>query len=164
MKRIAFYSAMMSIVLACGCDAPVESGRGSGKKAPDFAGRDVDGNAIRLSDYRGKVVLLDFWGTWCGPCKEMIPHEIDMVMELKGKPFEILGVAMDDPDKLRLFLDQKPLPWKNILDTSRTISKEWNVEAVPTFILIDHKGIVLERWVGMPPNMQAIKKAIKKVE
>ena len=66
------------------------------KAAPDFALKDADGKVVHLSDYRGKVVLLDFWATWCGPCKIEIPWFMEMQRKNKDRGFEVLGVAMDD--------------------------------------------------------------------
>ena len=66
------------------------------RKAPDFALKDADGKVVHLSDYKGKVVLLDFWATWCGPCKIEIPWFMEMQRKNKERGFEVLGVAMDD--------------------------------------------------------------------
>src|SRR5947209_4038186 len=66
------------------------------KPAPDFTLKDANGSQVKLSDYRGKVVLLNFWATWCGPCKIEIPWFIDFQQQYKDKGFEVLGVAMDD--------------------------------------------------------------------
>src|SRR6266699_2265320 len=66
------------------------------KDAPDFTLKDADGKVVHLSDYKGKVVLLDFWATWCGPCKIEIPWFMEMQRKNKEKGFEVLGIAMDD--------------------------------------------------------------------
>ena len=66
-----------------------------GKLAPEIVGNDVDGKPLKLSDYRGKVIVLVFWASWCGPCMEQVPHEVALAKRLAGKPFTILGVNMD---------------------------------------------------------------------
>ncbi len=72
-----------------------------GRPAPDVEGEDVDGKRFRLSDYRGKVVVLTFSGNWCGPCRAMYPHERNLVERMKGRPFELLSVNTDE-DKATL--------------------------------------------------------------
>ena len=72
-----------------------------GKPAPEIVGKGVDGKPIRLSDYRGKVVVLSFWATWCSPCMSMVPHEQELVERMKGKPFVFLGISGDE-DRERL--------------------------------------------------------------
>jgi len=69
---------------------------GVGKPAPDVEGTDLDGKKVKLSSYKGKVVVLDIWATWCGPCKAMIPHERELVKKLEGKPFVFLSVSADE--------------------------------------------------------------------
>src|SRR5215211_5341510 len=67
-----------------------------GNLCPEVAGFDADGKPVKLSDHKGKVVMISFWGTWCGPCQQQIPHERQMVTEkYRGRPFAILGVARD---------------------------------------------------------------------
>ena len=70
--------------------------RENGQEAPDFALKDVNGKTVKLSDYRGKVVLLDFWATWCGPCKMEIPWFMEFERKYKDRGFAVLGLSMDD--------------------------------------------------------------------
>lgn len=139
------------IVASCwtftGCETPAPEGQRIGNTMPDFQGEDVDGKLIKLSDYKGKVVLLNFWGTWCGPCQQLMPHEIKKVtVEYKNRPFAMIGVAMDNAAALKEFLAVRPLPWANIVDRTGVIAKVWNVDVVPSFLLIDHHGTIRGRW------------------
>jgi thiol-disulfide isomerase/thioredoxin len=121
-----------------------------------------------LGELRGKVVLLDFWATWCGPCRNEIPHEVELHRQFKGRPFEILGVSRDDDRKaLSNFLSGNKLPWPNVFDEHGKIVNQWGVQGFPTFILIDHNGAVLERWVGGGHINQiraAVDKAVRAAE
>jgi peroxiredoxin len=109
----------------------------------------VDGNQVRLTDLRGKVVVVSFWGTWCPPCRASLPHEREMIeREYKGRPLTILGVAADPPDQLREFLKANPLPWQNIVDPQRTLSEDWGIRGYPSAILVDHRGVIRRVWKG----------------
>jgi peroxiredoxin len=143
--------AGLVVALTCipGCDPPPPEGKDIGNLAPDVVGEDVNGKPIRLSDYRGKVVLLDFWGTWCPPCRAMIPHERDMVeSRYKDRPFVLIGIAVDSAETLKQFMQNNPMPWPNIVDENRILAKQWAVHNYPTLVLIDHKGVIRERWQG----------------
>jgi peroxiredoxin len=145
----AFAALVVGFACIPGCDPPPPEGKEIGSLAPEIVGEDIDGKPIRLSDYRGKVVLLDFWGTWCPPCRAMIPHERVMVeTKYKGRPFVILGVAYDSAETLKDFLKTTPMPWPNIVDPNRINGREWGVHQLPSLVLIDHKGVIRQRWQG----------------
>jgi len=142
-------AAIAAIIALPGCDPPPPPGKQVGNQAPEIAGTDMDGKPIRLSDHRGKVVLVSFWGTWCPPCRAMLPHEREMVEhKYKDRPFVMLGVASDAADTLREFSKDNPLPWPNIVDGTKIVSREWGVHNFPTMVLIDHKGVIRDRWEG----------------
>ena len=118
-----------------------------GSIAPDIVGKDFDGIEFRLSDYRGKVVMLDFWGQWCPPCRDMFPHERELIEELVGKPFVLIGVNSDRRLETAVkATKQQNLVWRNFWcgPQGRTgpIAKKWNVSAWPTVYLIDGEGVI----------------------
>lgn len=127
---------------------------GIGKVAPDAEGTDLDGKKVKLSSYKGKVVLLDIWATWCGPCRAMIPHERELVKKLDGKPFVLLSVSADnDKATLTSFIEKEPMPWAHWwAGPESAVLKTFRIKAFPTMYLIDAKGVVRKKWVGSPGN------------
>ncbi|MBA4067377.1 MAG: hypothetical protein C0501_27440 [Isosphaera sp.] len=125
-----------------------------GKPVPDVEGTDLAGKKVKLSSYKGKVVLLDIWATWCPPCRAMIPHEREMVKANKDKPFVLLSVSADnDLETLTKFLEKDPMPWDHWFDgRGGKVAKTFRVQAFPTLYLIDHAGVIRHKWVGAPGN------------
>jgi thiol-disulfide isomerase/thioredoxin len=110
---------------------------------PDIAGSDVTGAAFTLADYRGKVVVLDFWADWCPHCVAMYPVERKLTKRYADKPFAVLGVNCDEPSRLKSVLDSKAVTWKNWSDGPRgPISKQWRIQGFPTIFVLDQKGII----------------------
>jgi thiol-disulfide isomerase/thioredoxin len=127
---------------------------GVGFPIPDVEGTDLDGKKVRMSSYKGKVVLFDFWATWCGPCVAMIPHERDLAIKMAQKPFVLLSVNVDeDKETLKEFMKNEKMPWDHWFDGEKgPISKQFKINAFPTLFLIDAKGIVRKKWIGSPGN------------
>jgi thiol-disulfide isomerase/thioredoxin len=117
-----------------------------GRPAPPIVGEDLDGKPLRLEDYRGKVVLLVFWGSWCGPCMAMVPHERELFERHKGKPFALLGVNCGDPlDKAQATVQEKQMSWSHWYDTDEIrgpIQTHYNVPHWPRTFLIDNTGLI----------------------
>jgi thiol-disulfide isomerase/thioredoxin len=125
-----------------------------GDLAPEISGEDLDGKVFKLSDYRGKVVMLDFWALWCAPCRGMYPHNRRLVSRLSDKPFALLGIDAGDPAfKLREVCDNGDITWRFWLDKAPgPITKEWQIEAFPTIFILDKQGIIRYKTVGVPPD------------
>ena len=115
-----------------------------GKKAPDAKGQDLEGKGVKLSDFKGKVAVLDFWTTSCVPCRAMIPHQRALVEKLKGKPFALISISADkDKERLTKFLEKQPMPWIHWWDASKAgIVEVWDVRSFPTIYILDAKGII----------------------
>ena len=119
--------------------------------APDFKGKTSQGKEIKLSDYLGKVVLIDFWASWCLPCREEMPELVKFYKSHNNSEFEIIAVNIDnDIDNMNHFLDQLfPKPaFPIFIDDKQQVPPLFNIEAMPTTIFIDKKGKVRYRHDG----------------
>lgn len=127
----------------------------SRKAAPDFTLTDANGASVKLSDYKGKVVLLNFWATWCGPCKIEIPWFMQFEKSYKDRGFMILGVSMDQDgwNAVRPFLSRIPINYPVMIGDDRLAELYGGVDSLPSTFLIDrhgaiaftHSGLVAER-------------------
>ncbi len=138
----------MARVDAAGSSVKAEKSR---RTAPDFALKDADGKTVRLSDYRGKVVLLDFFATWCGPCKVEIPWFMQFERKHKDKGFSVIGVSMDDEgwDVVKPFLAQLGVNYRVVIGSDATAQAFGGVDALPTTFLIDREGRIAATHVGL---------------
>jgi len=121
------------------------------KDAPEFTLKDADGKVVRLVDYRGKVVLLDFFATWCGPCKIEIPWFTEMERKNKDRGFAVLGVSMDDEgwEVVKPFLAELGVNYRVVIGNDATAQMYGGVDALPTTFLIDQSGKIAAVHVGL---------------
>lgn len=127
------------------------------RKAPDFTRVDATGHKVRLSNYRGKVVLLDFWATWCTGCKEEIPWYVDFQARYSGSGLAVLGVSMDDDGwkTVKPFLAEKmKIPYPVVIGDDALAKEFGGIDRMPVTLLIDRKGRIAYTHIGVVDRAQ----------
>lgn len=120
-----------------------------GDKAPDFVLSDMEGNKHQLSDYQGKGVFLNFWGTWCKPCEREMPYMNNQYKVYKDQGVEILAVNVGEPDfSINKFVQKHKLVFPILKDTNNDVMTLYNIKPLPTTMLIDSTGTIIEIETG----------------
>ena len=122
-----------------------------GAAAPDFTLKDVNGAPVKLADYKGKVVLLNFWATWCGPCKLEIPWFMEFEQKYKDRDFAVLGVSFDDDGwkSVKPYLTEHKINYRVMIGSEELGQLYGNVDALPTSFIIDRQGRIAARHEGL---------------
>lgn len=145
-------------------DLPV--GLEKGNLAPDFELTDMEGNPVKLSDYRGKAVLLNFWASWCPPCRAEMPHMEKLYNKYKDENFDILAVNLTNTEKnsgdAEKFVKELGLTFTIPMDVKGEAGSDYNIMAYPTSYFIDSDGVIREKVLGAL-NEEYMEKEIKKL-
>jgi thiol-disulfide isomerase/thioredoxin len=140
--------------------------RSVGKTAKEIVSEDIDGKKFKLSDFKGKVVVLYFWGSWCAPCVAMIPHEKKLAARLERSRFAMVGINSDkDRGKAKKYLEEKGITWTQVFDggTKGPIDQAWRVNHWPTIYVLDAKGVIRYREVREAALDAAVDELLREV-
>ena len=119
------------------------------RPAPDFTKDGLDGETVSLSGLRGKVVMLDFWSSWCPPCRQEAPALAQVYREYQGRNIEFIGVAIwDDSGDVARYIEEFSLPYPNVLDERGQIAIDYGVAGIPEKFFIDSQGNLVRKFVG----------------
>ena len=179
MKRNIVIFAVMVVVIAGlltlaffrprlpGAPAPSApaSATAPGHSAPDFDLTDLQGHEVKLSDLRGKAVVLNFWASWCAPCKQEIPWFVDMQKRYGSQGLQVVGISMDDgdPKEVVKFAAENAMNYPVLFGQEKVATEYGGIDYLPTTFYIDRNGVVLDRVYGQPEREeieQKIKRAI----
>ena len=121
------------------------------KLAPQFTLKDANGGNVKFSDFRGKVVLLNFWATWCGPCKIEIPWLIEFQQTYKDRDLVVLGVSFDDDGwtSVKPYVEEKKINYRVMIGTDEMAKLYGGVESLPTTFLVDKQGRIASTHIGL---------------
>ena len=151
MKRYLCLSLMLLLIALPGCSRKeAQQPAMEGNTAPDFVLKDLSGKEIKLSSLRGKVVVLNFWATWCPPCREEVPSMMRLNQAMAGKPFQMLAVSEDEGGKeaVEKYFSKSGTMLPALLDTDQKVGQRYGLTGVPETFVIDTKGVILKKVVG----------------
>lgn len=153
-----------ALIVFTGCVSGSTSDLSIGSRAPDFELFDLEGEIHKLSDYKGQPVVLNFWATWCGPCRAEMPHLEEVYKEWKdnGLTFFAVNVGESSTD-VTSFLDYFGFNMPVLLDGARTVSRKYGVSGIPTTYFIDEDGIIQNRIIGAFPDKETLEKYVLKL-
>jgi peroxiredoxin len=150
MRKILSFSIMLCLTLFVGNAVSLEALPQIGKPAPEFALNDMNGKKVTLSEYKGKVIILNFWATFCGPCKAEMPSLNNLFLALKKDGLIVLAISTDDSEKpVQSFIRAKAIAFPVLIDKdSQVFSDMYRILSLPTTFIIDRDGIIREKILG----------------
>jgi cytochrome c biogenesis protein CcmG/thiol:disulfide interchange protein DsbE len=140
----------------CGCGSQESDTQHNARIAPDFALQDLDGGVHRLSDFKGDVVILNFFATWCDPCRKEVPDLVKLHKGFAKKGVSVIGVSLDEEGEraLKPFIKQYGIAYPVVLATKEMLAAYGGMKGIPATFLIDHTGSISNQFVGVVPGYQ----------
>lgn len=163
-RRVARVVLLAVAAAAASCAGPGGTTGRVERPAPDFSLPDLRGKTVSLSESGGRVRLVDFWATWCAPCREAIPDLKDLHRKYGDKGLTILAISMDDDATkvLPAFVEKWEIPYTNLIGNDQVAESFGGVFGLPTTFLVDRKGTIVETWFGGTPR-DVLEKRIRTV-
>ena len=120
------------------------------RPTPDWKLADLDGKTVNFSDFRGKVLILDFWATWCVPCRVEIPHFVELQKQYGDKGLTVIGVSLDQqgPEVVKKFVERLGVNYPVVIGNEKVVDAYGGIEAIPTTFVIDRQGRIVSRHMG----------------
>ena len=155
---------LVSGLVVAGCSPGTTQGVQVGNPAPDFQLQDLDGQPVALSNLRGKAVLLNFWATWCPPCRREMSYIQEIYDEWPEEWLVVLAINIgESASKVREFIQNYGLSFPVLLDTKEDVAQKYNIRGIPTTFFIDKDGIIRVKIVGAFPSKAAIERNLNEI-
>ena len=152
---MAIKKSIFGLVIGIIAASSLASSGMEGQPAPDFALKSANGENMRLSEYRGDVVMINFWATWCGPCRQEMPLLDELYSRYQRVGFNLLGVNIDDDSRRAMqMVDELGVNFPVLFDARKEVSKLYAVEAMPVTVLVDREGNVRHVHHGYKPGYE----------
>jgi thiol-disulfide isomerase/thioredoxin len=163
-KAVPLLILVLTLIVYAGCAGGSTSDLSIGNKAPDFELYDLDGDVHQLSDYKGTPVFLNFWATWCGPCRGEMPHLEEVYEEWKDNDLTFFAVNIGESSTdVVSFLEYYGFNMPVLLDSAKTVSRKYGVSGIPTTYFIDEDGIIQNKVVGAFPDRESVENYVKQL-
>ncbi|MEW5975166.1 MAG: TlpA disulfide reductase family protein [Acidobacteriota bacterium] len=165
--RLPLVAGLVVLVLSLshsGCSISSDSASSSSPSVPQFTLNNLDGKSVSMKDFGNKVVLIDFWATWCGPCREEIPDLNNLYSEYKSKGFEVIGISMDTEgtDVVKDFVREFRVDYSIVMGDETVAQEFGGILGLPTKFIVDRNGKIVKRLIGLRPP-EEIEQAIKEL-
>jgi len=155
---------LTSGLVAIGCISTSTQGVEAGDRAPDFQLQNLDGQTVSLGNLQGKPVLINFWATWCSPCRSEMPYIQEIYEEWADKGLVVLAINIGESSaKAEEFMQSYNLSFTVLLDTKQDVAQRYNISGIPTTFFIDKDGIIQDKVIGAFQNKTQIENRLSKI-